>query len=106
MEHLEQLIRAAKDSGYQVFVSPHYYFPTDYGWQFGGTLENLMHEIKMFDRSGALSLEEFKGSGADWVDPLGKYIGDGETIVTSPTRCTGQRRTILRCSFGSGASTR
>ncbi|MCH8982632.1 MAG: cysteine hydrolase [Acidobacteria bacterium] len=89
VEHLEQLIRAAKDSGYQVFVSPHYYFPTDYGWQFGGTLENLMHEIKMFDRSGALSLEEFEGSGADWVDPLGKYIGDGETIVTSPHKVFG-----------------
>ncbi len=89
VEHLEQLIRAAKDSGYQVFVSPHYYFPTDYGWQFGGTLENLMHEIKMFDRSGALSLEEFEGSGADWVDPLGKYIGDGETIVASPHKVYG-----------------
>ncbi len=89
VEHLEQLIRAAKDSGYQVFVSPHYYFPTDYGWQFGGTLENLMHEIKMFDRSGALSLEDFEGSGADWVDPLGKYIGDGETIVASPHKVYG-----------------
>ncbi len=89
VEHLEQLIRAAKDSGYQVFVSPHYYFPTDYGWQFGGTLENLMHEIKMFDRSCALSLEEFEGSGADWVDPLGKYIGDGETIVASPHKVYG-----------------
>jgi len=89
VEHLELLIRAAKDSGYQVFVSPHYYFPTDYGWQFGGTLENLMHEIKMFDRSGALSLEEFEGSGADWVDPLGKYIGDGKTIVASPHKVYG-----------------
>ena len=89
VEHLEQLIRAAKDSGYQVFVSPHYYFPTDYGWQFGGTLENLMHEINMFDRSGALSLEGFEGSGADWVDPLGKYIDDGETIVTSPHKVYG-----------------
>jgi len=45
-----------------------------------------MHEIKMFDRSGALSLEDFEGSGADWVDPLGKYIGDGETIVTDMDR--------------------
>ncbi len=89
VEHLEQLIRAAKDSGYQVFVSPHYYFPTDYGWQFGGTLENLMHEINMFDRSDALSLEGFEGSGADWVDPLGKYISDGETVVTNPHKVYG-----------------
>ena len=99
VEHLEQLIRAAKDSGYQVFVSPHYYFPTDYGWQFGGTLENLMHEIKMFDRSGALSLEEFEGSGADWVDPLGKYIRDGETIVTSPHKVYGPETNDLALQF-------
>ena len=89
VEHLEQLIQAAKASGYPVFVSPHYYFPTDHGWQFGGTLENLMHEINMFDRTGALSLEGFAGSGADWVDPLGKYIADGETIVASPHKVYG-----------------
>lgn len=88
VEHLE-LIQAAKASDYPVFVSPHYYYPTDHGWQFGGTLENLMHEINMFDRSGALSLEGFEGSGADWVDPLGKYISDGETIVTSPHKVYG-----------------
>jgi len=89
VENLERLFQAAKASGYPVFVSPHYYFPTDHGWQFGGTLENLMHEINMFDRTDALSLEGFEGSGADWVDPLGKYIADGETIVTSPHKVYG-----------------
>jgi len=69
VEHLEQLIAGAKASGYTVFVSPHYYYPTDGDWQFGGTVENLMHDIGMFNRSGALSLEGFDGSGADWVDP-------------------------------------
>jgi nicotinamidase-related amidase len=38
VEHLEQLISSAKASGYHVFVSPHYYYPTDGDWQFGGTL--------------------------------------------------------------------
>ncbi len=89
VEHLEQLLRAAKSSGFQVFVSPHYYYPTDHGWQFGGTVENLMHEIHMFDRSGSLSLEGFEGSGADWVEPLGAYINDGETIVVSPHKVYG-----------------
>lgn len=89
VEHLEQLIRSAKEAGYGVFVSPHYYYPTDHAWQFGGTLEKVMHEINMFDRSGALSLEGFEGSGADWVDPLGKYIDDGETVVVSPHKVYG-----------------
>lgn len=89
VDHLEQLLQTAKAAGYPVFVSPHYYYPTDKGWQFGGTVENLMHEINMFDRSGALSMDGFEGSGADWVDPLGKYINDGETVVTSPHKVYG-----------------
>ena len=65
IENIERLFQAAKSKGYEVFISPHYYFPTDHAWQFGGTVENMMHEIKMFDRTGALSLEGFSGSGAD-----------------------------------------
>ena len=42
--HLEQLFSAAKQNGYDVFISPHYYYPTDRGWKFGGTVENMMHE--------------------------------------------------------------
>ena len=52
VEHIEQLLSAAKQKGYDVFISPHYYYPTDNGWQFGGTVENMMHEVGMFDRKG------------------------------------------------------
>jgi nicotinamidase-related amidase len=34
-------------------------------------------------------MDGFEGSGADWVDPLGKYINDGETVVTSPHKVYG-----------------
>ncbi len=83
VEHIEALFKAAKDAGFDVFVSPHYYFPTDHGWKFGGTVEAMMHDIGMFDRSGALSLDGFEGSGADWLPVYTKYINDGKTIVTS-----------------------
>ena len=56
VEHIEALFVAAKENGYDVFVSPHYYFPTDKGWQFGGTVETMMHDINMFGREGALDL--------------------------------------------------
>jgi nicotinamidase-related amidase len=95
VEHLEQLLRGAKASGYQVFVSPHYYYPTDDAWQFGGTVENLMHDINMFARSGALSLDDFDGSGADWVDSLGMFVADGETIVVSPHKVYGPQTNDL-----------
>jgi len=89
VEHIEQLFQAAKAEGYQTYVSPHYYFPTDKTWQFGGTIETLMHEISMFDRTGHLTVDGFAGSGADWLDRLEKYIEDGETIVTSPHKVMG-----------------
>ena len=66
--HLERLLQTAQQRGYGVFVSPHYYYPTDKGWQFGGTVEKMMHEINMFGRAGALTLDGFQGSGADWLD--------------------------------------
>ena len=89
VEHLEQLISSAKSAGFPVFVSPHYYYPTDHDWQFGGTVEAMMHDIGMFDRAGPLSLEGFDGSGADWVEPLGKLIDDGETVVVNPHKVYG-----------------
>lgn len=89
VEHLIELLKAAKELGVPVFVSPHYYYPTDKGWQFGGTVEKLMHEINMFGRTGALTLEGFESSGADWLDVLKPYLEDGETIVTSPHKVYG-----------------
>ncbi len=89
VEHIEDLLVAAKDEGYDVFISPHYYYPTDQGWEFGGTVEKMMHEINMFSREGALRLEGFEGSGADWLASYKKYINDGKTIVASPHKMYG-----------------
>ncbi len=87
--HIEQLFRTAKERGYDVFISPHYYYPTDKGWRFGGTVEKMMHEIGMFDREGALTTEGFSGSGADWLEAYKPYIEDGKTIVASPHKVYG-----------------
>ena len=48
-----------------------------------------MHEIKMFDRSGPLSLDGFSGSGADWLDRYKAFIEDGKTIVADPHKVYG-----------------
>ncbi len=89
VENVERLLQAAKAGGYTVFISPHYYYPTDHRWKFGGTVEEMMHDINMFDRTGALSLEGFDGSGADWLERYKQYINDGETIVASPHKMYG-----------------
>jgi len=89
VENIGSLFKAAKQGGYPVFVSPHYYFPHDHHWQFEGTLEALMHSIHMFDRKDALSLEDFDGSGADWLERYKPFIEDGQTVVTSPHKVYG-----------------
>ena len=89
VEHIEELFRAAKANNIPVFVSPHYYYPTDHGWHFEGALETVMHNIGMFDRAGALSVEGFEGSGADWLERYKPYINDGKTIITSPHKVYG-----------------
>ena len=89
VENIESLFKAAKANDMPVFVSPHYYYPTDHGWQFEGALEALMHKIGMFDRKGPLSTEGFEGSGADWLGQYKKYIEDGETVVSNPHKVYG-----------------
>ncbi|MGI9642501.1 MAG: cysteine hydrolase [Acidimicrobiia bacterium] len=87
--NLGRLFAAAEDAGISVFVSPHYYFPTDKGWQFGGMVETMMHDINMFDRSGALALDGFEGSGADWHEDLKPHINQESTIVANPHKVYG-----------------
>ena len=87
--NIEALLKTAKAQGIPVFISPHYYYPTDHGWKFGGALEVLMHNIGMFDRVDPLSLEGFEGSGADWLEIYKPYIEDGKTVVSSPHKVYG-----------------
>ena len=87
--NLGSLLESAQANGYTVFVSPHYYFPTDQDWQFGGTVEVLMHDINMFDRSGALTMDGFAGSGADWLEELRPYLESDGTVVASPHKVYG-----------------
>ena len=84
VENLEKLFRIGEETETPVFVSPHYYFSHDHGWQFEGALEKLMHNIGMFDRSGALSTQGFDGSGADWLARYKPFIENSKTVVTSP----------------------
>ncbi len=89
VENIDSLFRVAKAVDMPVFISPHYYYPTDHGWNFEGALEKLMHTIGMFDRKGALDTNDFEGSGADWLDQYKPYINDGATVVTNPHKVFG-----------------
>ncbi len=89
VENIGALLAAAKEAGMMVAISPHYYYPSDHGWKFGGPLEKLMHAIGMFDRPSPLSLDNFDGSGADFMPEYKDMITDGETVITSPHKVYG-----------------
>ncbi len=89
VENIGQLFATAKDQEIPVFVSPHYYYPHDHKWRFEGALEQLMHDIKMFDRPGPLDMTEFDKSGADWLEQYKPFINDGQTVVCSPHKVFG-----------------
>lgn len=95
VDNIEQLLVAAKEGGYPVFVSPHYYYPTDHEWHFGGTLEKMMHEIGMFDRRSPLTGAGLPGSGADWLERYKPYLDDGSTVITSPHKVYGPQNNDL-----------
>jgi len=95
VEHIGQLLKSAKENGIPVFISPHYYYPTDHGWKFEGALEKVMHSIGMFDRPSAYSMEGFENSGADFMPQYKKYILDGKTVITSPHKVYGPEQNDL-----------
>jgi nicotinamidase-related amidase len=89
VENIERIFKAAKARGFEVFISPHYFFPTDKGWKFNGPLETDEANSDLFGRKGRLNLDGFRGSGADWLERYKPYIEDGKTIVASPHRVWG-----------------
>ncbi len=89
VENMLRIFKAAKSAKFPVFISPHYFFPTDRVWKFNGPLEADEFATDTFARSGQLNLEGFEGSGADWLDEFKPYINDGETVVVSPHKVFG-----------------
>jgi nicotinamidase-related amidase len=89
VENLSRLFQAAKEQRFGVFISPHYLYPTDQAWQFGGAVEKMMLEGKEFWRPGPLSLAGFSGSGADWLERFKPFIEDGKTVVANPHKVYG-----------------
>jgi hypothetical protein len=72
-----------------VFISPHYFYPTDSGWKMNGPLETEELRTHSFARSGPLDLKGFSNSGAGWLDRFKPYIEDDKTIVVSPHKVWG-----------------
>ena len=106
VENMERIFRASKANGYDVFISPHYFYPTDSGWKFNGPLETDEFRTHSFARSGPLNLTGFSNSGADWLDRFKPISKMGRRSSSARTRCGDRRPTIWSCNCASGGSVR
>src|SRR5262249_2264911 len=89
VENIARIFEAAKRGGFEVFISPHYFYPSDEGWKFNGPLEADEAAGNFFGRRGILNLDGLSGSGADWLPRFKPYIEDGKTVVVAPHKVWG-----------------
>jgi nicotinamidase-related amidase len=93
--NLASLFEVAKSGDMTVAISPHYEYPADGEWRFGGPAEQLLNELHMFERSGPLSVEGLPGSGADFLEQFTQFILDGSAIIASPHKIFGPQTNDL-----------
>jgi hypothetical protein len=74
VQNMERIFKAAKANGYEVFISPHYFYPTDSGWAFNGPLEADEFRTLCFARSRLAAA--ISRARADWL-VFKPYIEDG-----------------------------
>jgi nicotinamidase-related amidase len=89
IENMDRVFAAAKQHNFEVFISPHYFYPTDAGWKFNGALEADEAAGNFFGRRGILNLDGLGDSGADWLPRFKPYIEDGKTVVVAPHKVFG-----------------
>jgi len=87
--NLGRLFEAAASAEMTVAVSPHYDYPSDWEWRFGVPAEQLLKALRMFERSGPLSVDDLPGSGAYFFEQFKTFILDGSTIIASPHKVWG-----------------
>jgi nicotinamidase-related amidase len=78
IENMERVFKSAKAHGFEVFISPHYFYPTDKGWKFNGPLETDEALSGYFACKGLYTVDGLEGSGVDWLERFKPYIEDGQ----------------------------
>lgn len=95
ISNMSKVFALAQENGLKVFISPHYFFPSDQGWKFGGALEKFMESKGMYERKGRLDLEGFEGSGADFLEEFKQYLAKENIIICNPHKIYGPQTTDL-----------
>ncbi|GAA0353804.1 isochorismatase family cysteine hydrolase [Bacillus horti] len=80
LNNLELLMSTAMKKGYRLFISPHYLYPHDYGWKYTGNEQDMLINLRIYQKLNAYSPPSV---GADFVPSLLPYILDRRTVVAT-----------------------
>ncbi|MET8412589.1 cysteine hydrolase family protein [Streptomyces sp. NPDC005195] len=88
-DHIEDLLKAAKENDIYVIHSPHFFYTPDGQWvapagEIGDYLLNSPNHFVF--RQDSIELDGFAGSSADFPERYKPYLKDGKTANTSPHR--------------------
>jgi Amidases related to nicotinamidase len=81
IQNLVLLMSTALNKGYQLFISPHYLYPHDCGWQFTGNEQNMLLGLGVYQKEDSYTPPSI---GADFVHSFKPYILDRRTVVSTP----------------------
>lgn len=95
ISNMSTVFRLAQENGIKVFISPHYFYPSDKGWKFNGALEKFMHSKDMYEREGQLDMENFEDSGADFLNEFKQYLSKDNIVLCNPHKIYGPQTTDL-----------
>lgn len=90
--NLSMIMKACKDYGYQLVISPHALYPHDNTWMNQSEEEILLLWGKFYQKVNNESPSSF---GADYEPSLKPYICDGRTIIANPHKIAGPQTNDL-----------
>ena len=83
----------AKEQDYKVFISPHYLYPHDQAWQFGGAVEKSMLEGKEFSAPIRSVSRASQGPGPTGSSATSPSSRTAKRWWSAHTRCGARRPT-------------
>ena len=91
VENMERIFEAAKAHGYDVFISPHYFYPTDNGWKMNGPLEADEFKTHTFARTARAVETRSSGGGFNSV-PILQLESPSRDALAPGIRVASKRR--------------
>ena len=86
VDNIERLLRAARQAHMLVAISPHYYYPSEHRWGFGGPLARLMERAAGPEPGSRMMEERAAHAGAELLPQYRRYLLAGKTVIASPHR--------------------